>query len=131
MLFSEKCKSAIVKPLIKSLFKRTIQQNYRPVSNLTFISKVVEKITLNQFTQHCEDYHLLPDYQSAYRKFHSCETSLIKLVNDLLWAMEGQEVTAVTILDPSAAIDTADHDLLLEVLNKRFGIKDKGPKWYE
>ena len=129
--FSKKWKSAIVKPLIKSLSKGTTQQNYRPVSNLTFISKVVEKITLNQFTKHCEDNHLLPDYQSAYRKFHSCETSLIKLINDLLGAMERQEVTAVTMLNLSAAIDTVDYDLLLEVPNKRFGIKEKALKWYE
>ena len=129
-IFSEKWKSAIVKPLIKSSTKGTTQQNYRPVSNLTFISKVVEKLTLNQFTKHCDEYHLLPDSQSAYR-FHSCETNLIKLVNDLLWAMERQEVTAVTILDLSAAFDTVDHDLLLEVLNKRFGIEGKALKWYE
>ena len=64
--FSEKWKSATIKPLIKSQCKGTIHQNYRPVSNLTFLSKVIEKITLNQFTQHCEDYHLLPNYQSAY-----------------------------------------------------------------
>ena len=116
-VFSEKWKSATVKPLIKSQSKGTDHQNYRPVSNLTFLSKVVEKITLNQFTQHCEDHHLLPDYQSAYRKHHSCETSLIKLVNDLLWAMEKQEVTAMTVLDLSAAFDTVDHDLLLAVLD--------------
>ena len=89
-----------------------------------------QKITLNQFTQYCEDYHLLPDYQSAYRKFHSCKTSLIKLVNDLLWAMEKQEVTAMTILNLSAAFDMVYHDLLLEVLNKRFGVK-RALKWYE
>ena len=129
--FSEKWKSATVKPLIKSLSKGTTHQNYRPVSNLTFISKVVEKITLNQFTLHCENNNLLPDYQSAYRKYHSCETSLIKLVNDLLWTMEKQEVTAMTLLDLSAAFDTVDHDLLLEVLNKRFGVKEKALKWYE
>ena len=87
-VFSETQKSATVKPLIKSQSKGTDHQNYRPVSNLTFLSKVVEKITLNQFTQHCEVHHLLPDYQLAYRKHHSCETSLIKLVNDILWAME-------------------------------------------
>ena len=110
-VFSEKWKSATVKPLIMSQNKGTIPQNYRPVSNLTLLSKVFEKITLNQFTQHCEDYHLLPNYQSAYRKFHSCKTSLIKLVNDLLWAMEKQEVTAMTVLDLSVAFDTVDHDL--------------------
>ena len=130
-VFSEKWKSATVKPLIKSQSKGTIYQNYRLVSNLTFLSKVIEKITLNQFTQHCEDYHLLPDYQSAYRKFHSCETSLIKLVNDLLWAMERQEVTAMTVLDLLAAFDRVDHDLLLEVLNNRFGVKGRALKWYE
>ena len=67
--------------------------------------------------------------QSAYRKNHSCETSLIKLVEDLLWAMEKQLVTAVVILDLSAAFDTLDHDLLQEVLEKRFGVTDKAKKW--
>ena len=130
-VFSEKWKSATVKPLIKSQSKGTTHQNYRPVSNLTFLSKVVEKITLNQFTQHCEDCHLLQDYQSAYRKHHSCEASLIKLVNDLLWAMEKQEVTAMTVLDLSAAFDTVDHDLPLAVLDQRFGVKGTALKWYE
>ena len=130
-VFSKKWKSATVKPLIKSQSKGTAYQNYRPVSNLTFLSKLVEKITLNQFTQHCEDHHLLPDYQSAYRKHHSCETSLIKLVNDLLWAMEKQEVTAMTVLDLLAAFNTVDHDLLLAVLDRRFGVKGAALKWYE
>ena len=49
-VFSEKWKSATVKPLIKSQSKGAIHQNYRPLSNLTFLSKVIEKITLNQFT---------------------------------------------------------------------------------
>ena len=80
---------------------------------------------------HCEDYHLLLAYQSAYRKFHSCKTSLIKLVNDLLWPMEKQKVTAMTILDLLAAFDMVDHDLLLVVLNKRFGVKGRALKWYE
>ena len=115
----------------KITIQGTIHQNYRSVSNLTFLSKVVQKITLNQFTQHCEDYHLLPDYQSAYRKFHSCKTILIKLFNHLFWAMEKQEVTAMTILDLSAAFDTVNHDLLLEDLNKRFGVKRRALKWYE
>ena len=55
-------------------------------------------------------------------KRHSCETSLVKLVNDILWNMENQLVTAIVILDLSAAFDTVDHDILLEVLGKCFGI---------
>ena len=58
-------------------------------------------------------------------KTHSCETSLIKLVDDLLWAIEKQLVTAVMILDLSAAFNAVDHDLLLEVLEKRFGVTNK------
>ena len=85
--FFKDWKLAIVRPLIKSL-KRTEKSNYRPVSNLQFISKVVEKCTLNQLTNHCNKYNLLPEYQSTYRKHYSCETSLLKLVNDTLWAME-------------------------------------------
>ena len=92
--------------------------NYTPVSNLQFISKIVEKVTLDQFTLHCNSNSLLPNYQSAYRKYYSCKTSLVKLVNGILWAMEKQQVTVVVILDLSVAFDTVNHDLLLEVLEK-------------
>ena len=123
-------KEALVKPLVKNRLLGTALTNYRPVSNLQFISKIVEKITLDQFTQHCDKNKLLPSYQSAYRQYHSCETSLVKLVNDILWAMEKQLVTVVVILDLSAAFDTVDHDLLLEVLESRFGIVGTARKWY-
>ena len=115
-------KEALVKPLVKKMSLGTTMTNYRPVSNLQFISKIVERVTLYQFTQHCNSNNLLPDYQSAHRKYYSCETSLVKLVNDILWAMEKQLVTLVVILDLSAAFDTVDHDLLLEVLVKQYGI---------
>ena len=117
--FCEEWKEAVVKPLIKRRELGTQNSNYRLVSNLCFISKIVEKITLDQLNQHCQDYNLVPEYQSAYRKKHSCETSLVKLVNDTLWNMENQLVTAIVILDLSAAFDTVDHDLLLEVLGKK------------
>ena len=123
-------KEALVKPLVKKRILGTTITNYRPVSNLQFISKIVEKVTLDQFTQHCNRNSLLPNYQSAYRQHHSCETSLVKLANDILWAMEKQLVTVVVILDLSAAFDTVDHDLLLEVLESKFGIVGTARKWY-
>ena len=67
--------------------------------------------------------------ESAYRKHHSTETSLVKLTNDALWAMENQSVTAVAILDLSAAFDTVVHELLLEILNKKFGRSDTALAW--
>ena len=106
------------------------KSNYRPVSNLCFISKIAEKVTFMQFAKHCDENKLLPAYQLACRKNHSCETSLVKLVDDLLWAVEEQLVTAVVILDLSAAFDMVDHDLLLEVLEKRLGVTDNTKQWY-
>ena len=128
--FCEEWKEAIIKPLVKKPSGGLVKTNYRPVSNLGYISKVVEKVTLEQFTEHCNQNSLLPEYQSAYRKDHSCETSLVKLVNDLLGGMESQLVTAVVILYLSAAFVTVDHDLLLDVLEKGFGITDAARKWY-
>ena len=72
--------------------------------------------------EHCNKNELIPDYQSAYRPHYSCETALVKLINDLLWAMERQEVTALMAIDLSAAFDTVDHDILLSVLEAKFGI---------
>ena len=89
------------------------KSSYRPVSNLSFISKIVEKVTLIQFAKHCDENRLLSTYQSAYGRNHSSETCLVKLVDDLLWAKEEHLVTAVVILDLSAAFDTVDYDLLL------------------
>ena len=106
------------RPLIKSIKKETEKSNYRPVSNLQFISKVIKKCTLNQLTDHCNKYNWLPEYQSVYRKYYSCETSLLKLVNDALWAIENKLITAVTVMDLSVAFDTVSHELLLTVLRE-------------
>ena len=130
-LFVETWKLAIVRPLLKKIGLDLIGKNYRPVSNLPFLSKVLEKAALDQFIAHCDNHSLLPDYQSAYRKHYSCETALIKLTNDVLWSMENGKVSVVVMIDLSAAFDTVDHDLLLEVLETRFGIKDTCLKWYE
>ena len=73
--------------------------------------------------EHCNKHELIPDYQSAYRPHYSCETALIHLMNDLLWAMERQEVTALMAIDLSAAFDTVDYDILLSVLKAK--LKEK------
>ena len=86
-----------------------LKSNYRPVSNLPYISKLVEKTILEQVNLHCNAHSLLPDYQSAYRENRSCETVLPKLTNDLLWSMERKNVTAMIALDLSAAFDTVNH----------------------
>ena len=86
---------SVVRPLLKKKGLDPQEKNYHPVSNLPFLSKLVERATLAQFDEHCREHQLLPDFQSAYRKGYSTETSLIKMTNDILWSMERKEVTAV------------------------------------
>ena len=116
---------ALLHPLIKKAGLDVIKSNFRPVSNLSFISWLVEKAAIGQLVQHTDYYDLSPQYQSAYRKNHSCETSLLRLVSDSFWAMEQQQATIVVITDLSAAFDTVNHDILLSVLNRRFGLQGK------
>ena len=72
----------------------------------------------------------MPDYQSAYRPNHSCESAMVKLVNDSLWNMEHQKLTMIVATDLSAAFDTVDYDITLEVLQKRYGIDGTALSWF-
>jgi len=73
----------------------------------------------------------MPKNQSAYRRHHSCELALLRLVNDLLDGMEKQEVTALIAIDLSAAFDTVDHSILLDVLEKQYGVCGTALDWLD
>ena len=122
---SQSWKTAVICPLLKKVGLDLIPKNYRPVSNLCFLSKVVEKCMLKQFIGYCNANDLIPPYQSANRANHSCETSLLRLLNDALWNMENGKATILTAMDLSVAFDTVDHDILLNILCDQFGFN-----WY-
>ena len=82
--FLDDWKTAYVKPLIKSINLDHKKESFRPVSNLSFVSKLVEKVVLKQFNEHCNMNNLMPAYQSAYHRDHSCETSLLNLCDKIL-----------------------------------------------
>lgn len=128
-IFVQSWKTAIVRPLLKKAGLDLISKNYRPVSNLIFLSKILEKAALLQIVHHWESNDLLPDYQSAYRSNRSCETALVRMVNDILWGMERQQISALVAIDLSAAFDTVSHKLLLGILRNRFGIEDTVLDW--
>ena len=130
-MFTESWKTSVVKPLLKKIGLDLISKNYRPLSNLKFLAKLVEKCILLQFNEHCSLNSLLPSYQSAYRKFFSCETSLLKLADKLLNEMENQRVSALVVMDLSAAFNTVDHNILLDVLLNQYGIEGKVPNWFD
>ena len=111
--FSTKWRTAVVRPLIKKVGLQIIKSNFRPVSNLAFIFKIVEQAMLLQLSQHCQDFNLQPDYQSAYRPDYSCETDVLKISNDILWAFERKFIMALVAIDISAAFEPVDHTILL------------------
>ena len=91
--------------------------NYRPVSNLSFISKILEKVVAARLLSHMESNSMSNKLQSAYKKFHSTESALLKVENDVLLNMEKGRVTTLTLLDLSAAFDTIDHLTLISLLS--------------
>ena len=105
-------------------------KNYRPISNLALISKLTEKIVLKLLNEHLDQNNLHIPFQSGYKPFHSTETLLVKIVDDLLIAADQQKATVVMMLDLSAAFDTVDHDKLLQVLHSEIGIAGTALKWF-
>ena len=124
-------KSAIVKPLLKknSLDPNELK-NYRPISNLPFLSKVLERLILLQLSSHLTTNNLLSPHQSAYRAGHSTETALLRILNDILSALDENKISVLLLLDLSSAFDTIDHDLLLNRLESVFGIRDTALNWF-
>ena len=104
-------------------------KNFRPISNLPFLSKVLERIVIDQMTQHCEKHGLNENMHSAYRRGHSTETALLKVCDDILRGFENQQVTSLALLDLSAAFDTVDHGIFLRRLSTDYGIEGRALEW--
>ena len=107
-VFPNSYKNAIITPLLKKSGLDTNLKNYKPISNLPFISKLIKHIVVNQLQNHLSCHHLKEPFQSAYRQYHSTETALIKIRDDILFSMD--------------AFDTVDHRILLHRLEHTFGL---------
>ena len=109
-------KHAHVIPLLKKSSSR--ENSYRPISNLSLISKVLEKVVSRLLNVHLNcNHHMSNVFQSAYKQFHSTEIALLKVYNDIPLNMDTGKVTALTLLDLSAAFDTIDYSVLLDRLS--------------
>lgn len=123
-------KVALVTPLLKkSSLDAEVFKNYRPISNLPFLSKVLERAVASQLEQYLSQNGLHSQMQSAYKKHHSTETAVLKVYNDLLCGLDTHKECILILLDMSAAFDTIDHIVLLARLRNRFGIKDTVLSW--
>ena len=111
-------KTAIVIPVSKETsLDPNVLSSYRPISNLPFLSKILEKIVLRQLLAHRDSYNLLGVHQSAYREGHGTETALLSIAFKILRALDEDKITVLFFLHLSAAFDTIDHDILLSRLD--------------
>ena len=122
-IFPTAIKTAIVKPLLKkSNLDHTILSNYRPISNLPGMSKVLEKVVCYQLNTFLNENSILEKFKSGFRSNHSTETALVKIVNDLRLANDLNKVSILILFDLSATFDTIEHDILIHRLAKWVGL---------
>ena len=125
-------KHALVRPLLK---KKGLQSdnlaNYRPVSNLAFLGKVIEKVIVSQLLIYMRNNNLQDELQSAYKKGHSCETALLKVMNDIQISLDLGNSVFLVLLDLSAAFDLVDFDILLSRLETELGVTGPALEWFD
>ena len=118
---------SIIPLLKKSNFNVNILSNYLPISNLPFIGKIIETNAIKQLQMYLCENNLNARMQSACRSFHSLETALLKVQNDILGALDKYQEALLLLLDFSAAFDTIDHDQRLN--RSRYGVRGKVRQW--
>ena len=129
-IFPESMKYASVHPLLKkSTLDPEQYKNYRPVSNLTFLSKLLERIVSRRLSTYMDMHSLYEATQSAYRVNHGTETVLTWITNYILCAMDERKGTYLVLLDLSAAFDTIHHGTLLHRLNMNLGVNGTALQW--
>ena len=122
----------MIHPLIKKdNLDADVFANYRPISNLSFLSKTLERIVASQIESYLTSNGLFAKMQSAYRKHHSTETALLRVVNDIHQAIDNKCKAVLVLLDLSAAFDTIDHAILLDRLRDRYGFSGTVLRWIE
>ena len=121
---------AIVTPILKKTgLDAGNVVNYRPISNLTYISKLVERMVNQQVVAYLDENKLFPKLQSGFRARHSTETALLKVLSDNFLSADQQQVTLLVLMDMSAAFDTVDHAILLQRLESSFGVSGVVLSW--
>ena len=125
-------KVAQIRPLLKKPnLNKDVMNNYRPVSNLSLLSKTLERVVLVQLSSFLIENNLHDQHQSAFRPNHSVESATLKIQNDLLKAMDNRKILLLVLLDLSAAFDTVDHATLFNRLKSRIGIDGVALDWFK
>ena len=125
---SDNLKHANILPLIKKdNLDKNLLKNYKQVSNLTFVSKLLETVIAERLKNYLVKYDLWSTMQSTYLSFHSTETALVRVQNDLVSSIGNKNFVVLVLLDLSVAFGT----ILLHRMSTRFSIKGISLKWFE
>jgi Reverse transcriptase (RNA-dependent DNA polymerase) len=128
--FPTQFKMARITPLLKRSDLGTDDpSNYRPISNLNTVSKILERLVLMRLTTHNSLSASVDRLQSAYRRFHSTETALLKVTDDIYAAFNDGQSTLLVALDLSAVFDCIDHGTLVDRLRHTFGLAGAALDW--
>ena len=123
-------KTAQITPLLKQRgLDEADPSNYRPISNLNTISKIIERLVLARLVPHVSASPSSDMMQSGYRRWHSTETALLKITNDIFEGFDSHKSTILVALDQSAAFDCIDHEILINRLRQTFGVTGKALNW--
>ena len=118
-------------PLLKNKnADHEIFSNFCPISNLKLISKLIEKAVASQLTDYLPFNNLCGSFQSAYKRYHSSETALLWVHNDILQSFDNGGGVLLVLLDLSAAFDTVNHELLLFRLSTYHGLCGLVLNWF-
>ena len=101
------------------------------ISNLPFLSKILEKVVIHKLLSHLQENNISNPFQSAYRAGCSTETVLLRIINDILSALDNDNISVLLLLDLSAVFDTIDHQILLSCLNSVLGIQSTALQWFQ
>ena len=126
--FPDKCKPAKLKPLFKKGSK-TQTKNYRPISLLPLVSKIIEKVIHNQTESFLEKHKIIYKYQSGFRKNHSTNSCLSYLSNKIQKGFEEGNLTGMILIDLQKAFDTIDHEILVYKMNY-LGFAESTINWF-
>ena len=123
-------KTAQITPLLKQRgLDEADPSNYRPISNLNTISKILERLALVRLVPHVSASPSSDMMQSGYRKWHSTETALLKITNDIFEGFDSRKSTILIALDQSAAFDCIEHETLVNRMRQTFGVTGKALNW--
>ena len=130
--FPDSFKLALLNRLLKKpILDVEVLLNFRPLSNLMFMSKLTEQVVASQLINHISSNGLDEILQSAYKQFHSTETALVKVFNDIVLDVDRNRTVILLLLDLLAAFDLVDHTVLIERLANRFGLCDLALAWFQ